>query len=250
MVNFQNVSKFYDPDIIALRDISFSIDDGEFLFLTGPSGAGKSTLIKLLIREEIPSKGDILFEDIDIVTLPRPALPIYRQQIGIVFQDYKLIDTKTVRENIKFALEITNKDDDIVDETTDYLLEVVKLDKRAHLFPQQLSGGEKQRAGIARALANDPKLLIADEPTGNLDPDTALEIIEILKKINSWGTTILIATHDKEIVDLLQKRVIRLENGQLVSAGKPTSVCRRQLKRHQQNRVSKSIIDSNLEYER
>jgi len=217
MIGFYGVSKFYDPDIVALKNVSFDIADGEFLFMVGHSGAGKSTLIRLLIRQEIPSEGQILFNKIDVSKLTHEMLPMYRQQVGVVFQDYKLLETKTIKENIEFALEITGKDDKEVLETADYLLEVVKLENRSTLFPHQLSGGEKQRAGIARALANDPILLIADEPTGNLDPETSTEIIEILEKINAWGTTVLIATHDKDIVDKLQKRVVRLEDGQIVS---------------------------------
>jgi cell division transport system ATP-binding protein len=211
------VSKVYNADIVALRDISFQIAQGEFMFLVGHSGAGKSTLIRLLIRQELPTQGDILFENINVTHIDRKTLPVYRQNIGVVFQDYKLIDSKTVKENIEFALEITGKSDAEIKETTEYLLEVVKLHERATLFPAQLSGGEKQRAGIARALANDPKLLIADEPTGNLDPDTSQEIMQILERINSWGTTIMIATHDKETVDRLQRRVIRLEKGRIAS---------------------------------
>jgi len=211
------VSKIYKPDITALTDVSFEVATGEFIFLVGPSGAGKSTLIRLLIRQELPTEGSIMFDDTDVVALKKSLLPFYRQQIGVVFQDFKLIDVKTVRENIEFALEITGKPDEEITETTESLLDVVGLTDRQHLFPEQLSGGEKQRAGIARALANDPKLLIADEPTGNLDPQTSLEIIKILQTINEWGTTIMIATHDKEIVDILNKRVVRLENGTVAS---------------------------------
>ncbi len=217
MVSFENVSKFYEPNITALDDITFSLDQGEFVFLVGPSGAGKSTLIRLLIREELPTQGSIAFENIDVAKLSRKLLPDFRQQIGVVFQDFKLLDSKTVRENIQFALEITGKNDKEVHETTESLLEVVKLQDRGNLFPRQLSGGEKQRASIARAIANDPKLLVADEPTGNLDPETTEEIMEILEKINCWGTTLIIATHNKEVVDRLQKRVLRLEGGKLVS---------------------------------
>lgn len=213
MIHFEHVAKFYKPDIVALEDVSFDIQTGEFLFLVGPSGAGKSTLIRLLIREELPSQGRILFEDADVTKIKRQVLPFYRQQIGVVFQDYKLIDTKTIRENIEFALEITGKTDKEIDDTANSLLDVVSLSNRQTLFPYQLSGGEKQRAGIARALANDPKVLIADEPTGNLDPKTSEEIMTILETVNNWGTTVLIATHDKDIVDAMNKRVVRLENG-------------------------------------
>lgn len=217
MIKFDRVSKYYKPDIIALKDVSFGIETGEFMFLTGPSGAGKSTLIRLLIRQELPSEGSIVFDDTDVVRLKRNLLPYYRQQIGVVFQDYKLIETKTICENIEFSLEITGKSDKEIRDTTDSLLEIVGLQKRRDLFPSQLSGGEKQRAGIARALANDPKLLIADEPTGNLDPKTSFEIMDILKTINNWGTTVMIATHDKDIVDAMKKRIVRIEDGQMVS---------------------------------
>lgn len=217
MVSFQNVSKSYGPSISALSDINFCIDNGEFVFLIGPSGAGKSTLIRLLIREELPTTGTITFDHLDITTLPNRLLAPYRQQIGVVFQDFKLLEGKTVRENIEFALEITGKTDQEVKETTDSLLDVVRLQDRSHLFPRQLSGGEKQRASIARAIANDPKLLVADEPTGNLDPKTTDEIIDILEKINCWGTTLIIATHNREVVDRMKKRVLRLEGGKIVS---------------------------------
>lgn len=217
MIQFQQVSKFYNPEIVALRDVSFDIDQGEFLFLIGPSGAGKSTLIRLLIRQEDPTQGTILFDETDILSIRKHLLPVYRQQIGVVFQDYKLLDTKTIRENVSFALEITGKLDSEVKETTDSLLDLVGLSDRQDLFPEQLSGGEKQRAGIARALANEPKLLIADEPTGNLDPETSFEIMKILQTVNEWGTTVMIATHDKEVVDAMNQRVVRLENGTIVS---------------------------------
>lgn len=217
MIYFERVSKYYKPDIIALQDITFGIETAEFMFLTGPSGAGKSTLIRLLIRQETPSEGRIMFDNTDVVSLKRTLLPFYRQQIGVVFQDYKLIELKTVRENIEFALEITGTPETDIKDTTDSLLDLVGLEKRQHLFPDQLSGGEKQRAGIARALANDPKLLIADEPTGNLDPETSLEIMRILQTINDWGTTVMIATHDREIVDEMGRRVVRLEDGKIVS---------------------------------
>lgn len=217
MITFKNVTKTYERKIDSLVDVSFEIKKGEFVFFVGPSGAGKTTIIKLLIKKEIPTSGEIKFNDIDVVKMKNTTLPTYRQQIGVVFQDDKLIEGKTVRENIEFALEITGKDDKELEETTEYLLDVVNLKKREHLFPKQLSGGEKERAGIARALANDPKVFIADEPTGDLDPKTADEIAKIMDKINKWGTTVIVATHNKEIVDKMQKRVIRLEDGQIVA---------------------------------
>jgi len=215
-VKFDNVSKIYNPDIIALKNVSFSIDQGEFCFIVGSSGAGKSTIIRLLIRQEIPSSGEISFEKISVPQIPRKLLSVYRQQLGIVFQDLKLIPSKTIRENIEFALEIINKPKTEIKDTTDYLLEVVKLQDKGLLFPDQLSGGEKQRVAIARALANDPKLLIADEPTGNLDPKTSDDILNILKRVNEWGTTVIVVTHDKSIVDNMQTRVLHMDEGFLV----------------------------------
>jgi len=215
-VQFDNVSKIYNSDIIALKDVSFNINQGEFCFIVGSSGAGKSTIIRLLIRQEIPTKGEISFEEISVPKIPRKLISVYRQQLGIVFQDLKLIQSKTIRENIEFALEIINKPQKEIEDTTDYLLEVVKLQGKGNLFPNQLSGGEKQRVAIARALANDPKLFIADEPTGNLDPRTSDDILNILKRINEWGTTVIVVTHDKSIVDNLQTRVLHMEDGFLV----------------------------------
>lgn len=217
MIKFENVSKRYKGDISALHDISFSVDPGEFFFLIGPSGAGKSTVLRLLIRQERPTSGTIIFDDVDITGIPRNMLSIYRQQLGIVFQDLKLIQSKNVLDNVKFALEILNKPRKEIDETTDYLLDMVGLTNRAMLYPEDLSGGERQRVAIARALANDPKLFIADEPTGNLDPETAFEILEILKAINKTGTTVMVVTHDKNIVDSMQTRVIHMNQGKILS---------------------------------
>lgn len=217
MLLFDKVSKKYNGDITALEDIYFNIDKGEFSFLVGPSGAGKTTLLRLLIREELPTSGSIFFEDIEIPKLPRKLLPTYRQRLGIVFQDIKLLPSKTLEENIAFALEILGKEDKEIKDTTDYLLELVKLQDRRSLFPQQLSGGEQQRGAIARALANNPDLLVADEPTGNLDPDNAIQILEILKNINKNGTTVFVISHDKELVNQMKTRVIRMVNGRIVS---------------------------------
>jgi cell division transport system ATP-binding protein len=217
MLLFDKVSKKYDRDIIALKDIYFSIQEGEFSFLVGPSGAGKTTLLRLLIREELPTSGTIMFDDIEVPKLPRKLLPTYRQRLGVVFQDMKLLSSKTLEENIAFALEILSKDNKEIKETTEYLLELVKLQNRRHLFPKQLSGGEKQRAAIARALANNPDLLVADEPTGNLDSESALQLLNILKDINKTGTTVLVISHDREIVDQMKTRVIRMVEGRIVS---------------------------------
>ncbi len=217
LIAFDNVSKTYSGDIKALDDVSFKLIPGEFTFIIGPSGAGKSTIMKLIIREELPTSGTILFENsINIPSIPHKMVSGYRQKLGIVFQDLKLIPSKTVKENIEFALEITDKAKDEIQETTKYLIDLVNLGDRANLFPEELSGGEKQKAAIARALANDPTLFIADEPTGNLDPENSKEILEILKAINSSGTTVMVITHDDYLVDLMQTRVLRMEKGKIV----------------------------------
>ena len=217
MLFFDKVSKKYSNDITALDDVNFNIEKGEFSFLVGPSGAGKTTLLKLLIREELPTSGSIFFEDIEVQKLPRKLLPTYRQRLGIVFQDIKLLQSKTLEENIAFALEILGKEDKEIKETSEYLLELVKLQDRRQLFPQQLSGGEQQRGAIARALANNPDLLVADEPTGNLDPDNAMQILDILKNINKTGTTVMVISHDRDIVNQMKTRVIRMVDGRIVS---------------------------------
>lgn len=216
LIAFDNVSKTYSGDIKALDNVSFKLIPGEFAFIIGPSGAGKSTVMKLIIREEIPTTGSILFEDnINIPSIPQKMISGYRQKLGIVFQDLKLIPSKTVRENVEFALEITDKPKDEIQDTSKYLLELVHLNNRADLFPEELSGGERQKAAIARALANDPTLFIADEPTGNLDPENSKEILEILKAINASGTTVMVITHDDYLVDLMQTRVLRMEKGKI-----------------------------------
>ncbi len=217
MLLFDNVTKKYENNITALEDVSFNIDKGEFSFLVGPSGAGKTTLMRLLIREDIPTSGSIFFEDIEVPKLPRQLLPKYRQRLGVVFQDIKLLESKTLEENVAFALEILGKKEKEIKETTEYLLELVKLQDRRNLFPVQLSGGEQQRGAIARALANNPDLLIADEPTGNLDPDSSFQVLDILKNINKNGTTIMVISHDREIVNNMKTRVIRIENGKVTS---------------------------------
>ncbi len=217
MIDFKNVTKIYSENIVALDSINLAIQAKEFAFIVGPSGAGKSTLLKLLIRQDFPNQGEIYFEDIDVVNIPKKLISIYRQQMGVTFQDLKLIECRTARENVEFALEITNKPRNEIHDTTQYLLELVNLKDREDLLPKQLSGGEKQKVAIARALANDPKILIADEPTGNLDPYSALEILDILKTVNSLGTTVLAITHDHDIVNKMKKRVIALEKGKIVS---------------------------------
>ena len=217
MLLFDKVSKKYNENITALEDVGFRVEDGEFLFLVGPSGAGKTTLVRLLIREEVPSSGSIFFKEIEVPKIPNKLLPTYRQKLGIVFQDIKLLANKTLEENINFALDILGKEDKEIKETTDYLLETVGLQDRRNLFPQQLSGGEQQRGAIARALANNPELFVADEPTGNLDPDNAFQVLEILKKINKGGTTVMVISHDREIVNQMKTRVLRMDKGKIIS---------------------------------
>lgn len=215
MVIFDTVTKKYKENITALQDVCFQIDEGEFCYVVGPSGAGKSTIMRLLIREEVPTSGSIFFKDIEVPKLTRRLLPAYRQKLGVVFQDIKLLPTKTLEENIAFALEILDKSPKEITDTTDYLLELVDLKDRRDLFPTELSGGEQQRGAIARALANNPDLFIADEPTGNLDVDNALHILEILKRINSQGTTVMVITHDDNLVNKYKTRTITIKNGTL-----------------------------------
>lgn len=200
---------------MALDDISFDINEGEFVFLVGPSGSGKTTIIKHLIREEKPTQGRVYFDDDDVTKYKRGQVYSLRRKIGVIFQDYKLIEEKDAYENVAFAMEAAGHNDKDIKETVPYVLEIVGLGKRMSAFPEQLSGGEKQRVAIARAIANNPKLLIADEPTGNLDPEAAWDIVQILTKINNWGTTVLMCTHGSGFVDALGKRVIRLEKGKI-----------------------------------
>ncbi len=217
MVLFDTVTKRYKDDITALEDVNFQIEEGEFCFVVGPSGAGKSTIMRLLIREEVPTSGSIFFRDIEVPKLTRRLLPAYRQKLGIVFQDIKLLPSKTLDENIAFALEILDKSPKEIIDTTDYLLDLVGLRDRRKLFPNELSGGEQQRGAIARALANKPDLFIADEPTGNLDIVNANQILEILKTINKSGTTVMVISHDLNLVNDSKGRTIRIVNGKLES---------------------------------
>ena len=217
MIIFNTVTKKYKENITALEDVSFRVDPGEFTFIIGPSGAGKSTIMKLLIREEVPTAGTIFFNDIEVPRLNRRLLPAYRQKLGVVFQDIKLLNTKTLEENIAFALEILDKSSKEIKDTTDYLLDLVGLRDRRNLFPYELSGGEQQRGAIARALANKPDLFIADEPTGNLDIDNAMQILDILKTINKTGTTVLVISHDLNLINRAKDRVINIKDGKLNS---------------------------------
>lgn len=216
MVEFRDITKQYG-DIEAVADIGFRIAKGEFISLVGPSGAGKSTIIKLLLKEEPPTKGKIIVAGRDITQLRASELPYYRRKIGVVWQDFKLLPNKTVYENVAFALEVSDATKQEIQTKVPTILETVGMLSRGDNFPRELSGGEKQRAGIARSLVHDPKILIADEPTGNLDPINTWEIIELLFKINQQGTMVILATHDKEIVDTLKKRVITMRAGRIVA---------------------------------
>ncbi|WP_028308042.1 cell division ATP-binding protein FtsE [Desulfitibacter alkalitolerans] len=215
MIQFCSVTKVYDNGTTALNNINLKVEKGDFLFLVGPSGAGKSTLLSLLFREEIPSKGQIFIAGKNIVRIKRRELPYVRRNMGIVFQDFRLLPDRTVFENVAFTLEVLQYSKRDIMRLVPPVLEQVGISHRAKNFPRQLSGGEQQRTAIARAIINNPPILVADEPTGNLDPKTSIEIMKILEDINYRGTTMLVATHDKDIVNSMHKRVVALENGKL-----------------------------------
>lgn len=216
LVQFYNVSKIYPNGVKALDDVSLKIDRGEFLFLMGPSGAGKSTLIKMLFREEKPTRGQIFIASRSIVRMKRSEVPSLRRSMGIVFQDFKLLENKTVSENVSFAMEVVGANPRDIKNRVSEVISLVGLGGKEQAFPGELSGGEQQRVGIARAIANQPLVLIADEPTGNLDIDTSNEIMDLLYSINRKGTTIIMATHARELVKAAHKRVIMLEKGRIV----------------------------------
>lgn len=215
-IEFNKVDKKYD-DFHALDNITFSIDQGEFVFIVGHSGAGKSTLIKMLIREEFPDAGSITFEGNNLQLVPYTELSMLRRKIGVVFQEFRLLESRTVYENVGIALEVVEATEEDVKNVVPNALNMVGLAKKSDNYPKHLSGGEKQRVSIARALAHEPKVLVLDEPTGMIDPDAAEEILKILYKINSLGTTIIMTTHNEQLVDKSKKRVIRLEKGKIVS---------------------------------
>jgi len=216
VISLTDVWMTYPNGKVALADISVEIPSGDFVFLVGPSGAGKSTFIRLLIREQLPTSGRVRVAGRDLLRMRRGQVPDLRRRIGIVFQDFRLLPSKTVYENVAFALEVTGAPRPMVRERVPLLLNLVGLHEHAHHLPTQLSGGEQQRAAIARALVHDPPILIADEPTGNLDPVTSWDIIQLLIQINQLGTTVLMATHNQEIVNAMRRRVLALENGHLV----------------------------------
>ncbi len=216
MIRLENVTKSYAADAVALRDISFDIAKGEFVFLVGPSGSGKSTLLRLLNRQQRPEEGAVWVAGRNIIDMPASKVPLLRRNIGNIFQDYKLLANKTVFENVAFALEVIGKPKHVIRTQVPAVLDIVGLEGKGHRFPDQLSGGEQQRVSIARAFVNRPLILIADEPTGNLDPSTGEGIMRLLDRINQTGTTVVMATHDQRIVNSMRKRVIQLDRGVIV----------------------------------
>lgn len=217
MIQFNHVNKVYDNGSLALDDVTIHIEKGEFVLICGPSGAGKSTFIKLLSHEVVPDSGTVIVNDMEVSHLKKRKIPYLRRRLGIVFQDFRLLPNKTVAENIAFALEVIEEKPKVIKERVAAVLDMVGLGHKADDLPQDLSGGEQQRVAIARAIVNKPLVLIADEPTGNLDPNTSKGIVELFKTINNSGTTIVMVTHDMEMVEYLNKRVIALEDGRVIS---------------------------------
>ncbi|MFA7285911.1 MAG: cell division ATP-binding protein FtsE [Candidatus Paceibacterota bacterium] len=216
MIYFNNVSKVYNKESIGISEVSLTVTSGEFVSVVGHSGAGKTTLIKMILAEENPTEGTVFFESLDIHKLPGDDLTKLRRRIGVVFQDYKLLNNKTAYENIAFAMEAVGKSNEEIASDIPHVLELVDLSHKMSHFPHQMSGGEKQRLAIARAIINQPELIIADEPTGNLDPVSTYEILQIFKKINDLGTTVILTTHNRGVVEAVGKRVITMEKGKVV----------------------------------
>ena len=216
MLIMNDVSKVYTSGSVALQDVNVHIEPGEFVFVVGPSGAGKSTFIKMLFREVLPTTGSIFVNGMDILALSPKEIPFMRRQLGIIFQDYRLLPDRTVFENVAFAMQVIEAPHRKIRRQVNNVLDLVGLRHRSNAYPNELSGGEQQRVAIARAIVNNPVFVIADEPTGNLDPETSWDIMEIFKEINSAGTTIVMATHDKDVVDAMGKRVIAIEQGRIV----------------------------------
>lgn len=216
MIHMKNVTKVYENGAVALNNINVDIRKGEFVFLVGSSGAGKSTFIKMLFREVLPSSGILTVNGRDVIRMDNKEVPYLRRSLGVIFQDYRLLPDKTVYENISFAMQVIEAPRRLMQRSVNSVLDIVGLRDKYKCFPHQLSGGEQQRVAIARAIVNNPSIVIADEPTGNLDPETSWGIMDIFQRINAAGTTIVMATHDKTIVDAMQRRVIAIEDGQIV----------------------------------
>lgn len=219
MIHFENVSKKFGSSL-ALDDISLEVKQGEFVFIVGPSGAGKSTLLRILTREFLPTEGKMMMGHTEVNKIKSGDIPHYRRKVGVIFQDFKLLDDRTVFENVALTLEVQGKPDEEISKMVEHTLKLVEIWDKRNLFPRQLSGGEQQRTAIARAVVGKPDVVLADEPTGDLDPKTAWGVIQLLNEINSWGTTVLIATHNQEIVNTLKKRVITLKKGKIVNDAK------------------------------
>jgi cell division transport system ATP-binding protein len=217
VINFDNVSKQYkNSNTPALNDINLNIEQGEFVFLVGQSGSGKSSLLRLLLKEEKPTSGTVTVDGINVAKLPNRKVPAFRRTMGIVFQDFRLLPGKTVFDNVAFGMEVIGKSKKEIQQRIPAILDLVGLDEKAHRLPSELSGGEQQRVALARAFVNQPRLLLADEPTGNLDPSTSVGIMKLLDRINRTGTTIVMATHDVAIVDQMRKRIVQMENGKII----------------------------------
>lgn len=225
MIEFQGVYKTYGTGSHALEDVNLHIDDGEFVFVLGASGAGKSTFLKLIMREEVPTSGEVIVNGYPLTRLKRKEIPYFRRTMGIVFQDFRLISTMTVFDNVAFSMRVIGKRKREINRKVRSVLKILDLEEKADRYPPELSGGEQQRVGLARALVNNPALIIADEPTGNVDPQMSYDIVEMLSQINQRGTTVLMVTHEHELVHQFDHRVITLEKGHIVSdTGRPTTV--------------------------
>lgn len=216
MIHMNNVYKKYPNGVVAVNGISVDIGQGEFVYVVGPSGAGKSTFIKLMYREEVPTSGEVIINGFNTANMKRKEVPLFRRQLGVVFQDFKLLPKLTVYENVAFALEVIEEQPKTIRKRVMEVLELVGLKHKVRMFPSELSGGEQQRVSIARSIVNMPKVVIADEPTGNLDPETSWEIMRIFEEINTRGTTVVMATHNREIVNKIRKRVITIDGGMIV----------------------------------
>ena len=225
MIEISKLTKTYDRGTRVLRDVNITIDDGEFVFITGRSGSGKSTLIKILLKEVEPTSGRVVVNGMDLVKMPRRYAPKYRRRLGVVFQDFRLLEDKTVYENVAFAQRVIGESSRTIRESVPRMLKMAGLSSKYKFFPRQLSGGEQQRVAIARALINRPEILLADEPTGNLDPHNAMEIMELLEKINRLGTTVIVVTHSHEMVDMMKKRVITINRGMVVRDEEESGYC-------------------------
>ena len=219
MIDFQNVKKTYDNGTKALRGVDLHIDDGEFVFLVGPSGSGKSTIIKLLTAELKPTSGSVLVNGFKLEKIRPRSIPYMRRTLGVIFQDFRLIDKKTVYENVAFAMRVIGASEKEIRKRVPYVLELVGLENKGRRLPNELSGGEQQRVAIARALVNNPAMIIADEPTGNLDPARSLEIMMLLEQINALGTTVMVVTHERDLVNRFTKRVVAIDEGKIISDG-------------------------------